>query len=225
MQQLQKLFGITTVCLLFVTATSFDKPSTIKVEDNQYPYALLAKDTIPQKGLDMDLNKLFNEVGDALQGVKIELQKIDFNSVSKEIEKALTNLNVNELFKDVNKALSEIDTKELAQKLKAEMNSTDWNKMQKDIDNALDKLKNVDLNKLKLDLKKIKIEMDPKQKESLKENLKKLQPEMEKKMNELKLEMEKLKKDVEKNKTNNYTGIDNFEMHYNSCLSSAISAI
>lgn len=223
MKTIQKLFAFTSIAVLFLGITGFDKLQQSPKEEPYFVQQKIQQDTVPTKfEIDLNLNKIVKELTDALQDVKIEIKKLDWEKLQRDINNTLKDLNLDKTFAEIEKAIKEIDAKKLALDLKTDLKTADLDEVKREMEKAFNELNKTDFKKLKIELKNLKIEIDPKQKEALRKNIQKLKPEVEQKMQELKKEMEKLKQEIKKSKSNNYTNINDLQFEYKSFIVSSI---
>jgi len=149
-------------------------------------------DTVPTK------HKKIRDLDEALQEIdrgEVEMQKamseIDHDKMEAEIRKAMkaTEIDMAKIKEDVARAMKEVDQQKIELEVQKALKEVQSEKIQKEVQQALAK---VDMEKVKAEVEKIK-EVDM---VKMKEELAKIQPEVEKAMKEAKVSIEKARKEV-----------------------------
>jgi len=165
-------------------------------------------DTVPQKLKEKKIRDL-DDVIDEINGVKFDKDlKEELERAHKQIDNAMKQLDGEKLKLDIEKTMKDVDMgkiKEQMDKAKLEMEKAfkdmDMSKIKMDMEQSmakvnwdemkkeLEKVKEMNMDNLKLDMEK------------LKDQMKELGPNLDKQMGNLKIEMEKLKEEMQEYKS------------------------
>jgi hypothetical protein len=145
-----------------------------------------ATDTIPKNE---KKSKNLDDVIIELDKATIELEKIDWNKMKREIEEATKKIDIAKMKMELEKELKEIDASKIKADVEKAMKEIDMEKMKTELQAALAK---VDVEKIRSDIQKIKTE-DLKKIEVELNNIK---PEIERSLKEAKIEIESAKKEL-----------------------------
>lgn len=201
------LMGAAACAILGFGLMSFQDSARKKQQRTESAYAQSTNDTVPDKQISENFDKVMKEVSEALGQVGKELKKMDWSQINKEVENALKDVNVEKIMTEVRQALEKVDVAKISSEINEEMRKLDKDKlksMQKELDESMKELKEINWNEINEQLKELKnveIKLD---KENLKAELEKIKPVIEKKMEELKEEMKKIEKEQKKANKSGY---------------------
>jgi hypothetical protein len=140
-----------------------------------------------------DMEKAMKELKEAMKSVdgekiKVEIEKalrdVDLTKVQQELKEEMGKIDFSKIKEEIAKSMKEVDMTKLQEELKEKMGKVDWDKMKLE----MEKLKEVDMSKLKIDMDKLSDEM------------KELGPKIEKEMQKAKGEIEKAKGEIQEYK-------------------------
>lgn len=145
-----------------------------------------ATDTIPKTDKKI---KNIDDVIIELDKATIELEKIDWNKMKKEIEEATKKIDVTKMKIQLENELKQIDAQKIKSDVEKAISEIDMQKLKIELQASLAK---VDVEKIKSDIQKIKTE----DLQKIEIELKNIKPEIERSLNEAKVEIELAKKEL-----------------------------
>jgi hypothetical protein len=158
------------------------------------------KDTVPKKTEKkiVDLDDALNELDDAHLEVERSLKNIDWKKMETEIQESMKKMEIDlsKMKIELEKSMKEIDVSKVKADIDASLARIDWNKMEKE----MEKVKEVDFEKIKTDLAKIQPEIEKSMKQA-QESIEKAKAELK----EYKAFVDDLEKDGLIDKKGSYT--------------------
>lgn len=139
-----------------------------------------AADTIPKKE---SREKKIRDLDDVLAELNDVDLRVDMEKIKREIADAMKKIDGDKIRTEIEKTMREVDIEKIKREVEASIAKIDWDKMKAELD-RLDRVKDIDLQKLDLDMKKME------------EELKKIGPEIEKSLEKAKIEIEKAKAEM-----------------------------
>jgi len=129
-----------------------------------------------------DLENAMSHLDEQMMKLDEQMKKMDFSKMEKQIAQA-----------------SKVDHEKIAREVEASLAKIDWKKMQSELQQSTEKIKEVDMMKLKDDLKKMKADLS-KQNFDVKINAEKIKESVAKAMEGAKVSMEKAKVEIQQMK-------------------------
>lgn len=202
------LMGAAACAILGFGLMSFQDSARKKQQRTESAYAQSINDTVPDKQISENLDKVMKELSEALGQVGQELKKIDWNQINKEVEISLKEVNIEKIMSEVRQALEKADVSKITRELNVEMKKIDHEKLQmeiqKELEEAMKDLKEINWKEMSESLKDVDIKIKDFDKEKLKAELEKIKPMIKEKMEELKEEMKKIEKEQKKANKSGY---------------------
>ena len=146
-------------------------------------------DELDAADMKVDAEKIQKEVEEAMKNIdgakmKMDVEKalkeVDFEKIRKEVEMEMARVDFTKIKSEMAMAMKEMDAAKIQQEVQASLEKINWDKMKADID----KVKEIDMNKLDDEMKKATDEM------------KNLGPQIKEEMEKAKVELEKAKTEM-----------------------------
>lgn len=156
--------------ILAVTAIAWQTKDSTNKKDNTTTAKQAGDTTRPGKrsnGKDefrmKDLDNAMKDLDIQLKDLDVHLKNLDID-LSKEINNALSKIDLEEIRKEVESSLKEIDTEKITKEVQAEIKKIDFDKIKIEINNALKdaqvEVKKVDMEKVKQQMQELKQSMN-----------------------------------------------------------------
>jgi hypothetical protein len=148
----------------------------------------------------VDFQKIQADIDKALKSVDFDkiqrevresMAKVDFDKINNDWQDALKNIDFEKIHREIEQSMKNADFDKYSDEWKESMKNVDWEKMEKDIKGSMDKLKEVDMEKMKAEFDKAQKDMDEELKRAKTWNNDEFKEQMEK----VKDEMKKMKLD------------------------------
>jgi hypothetical protein len=141
------------------------------------------RDTTPSgkrnRNTDVELDRAMQKLDEQMKQLDVQMKKVDFSKMQKEIEESI----------------KKIDFEKIAKDMEASIAKVDWNKIEMEVKEALEKVRTVDMVKVREEMKKVQLEME-KVKIDLNINSEKIKKEVREAMEKAKVSIEKAKIEI-----------------------------
>ena len=179
--------GIAAVSLIVLSSWEFRQYAPF-YEKQQKAY----NDTIPDKD---KTEKKIRDLDDVLMELDAADLKLNLENIQNEISEAMKSIDMDKIKLDMEKAMRDIDFEKMKKEINESVAKIDFEKMKDEMAEEMAKMK-IDLEKVK-DINIDKLEIDMKK---MKEELSKMGPELEKSLQKAKVEIEKAKAEMKEYK-------------------------
>ena len=149
--------------------------------------------------LDIEMSKVRTEIAEAMKNLNVDV-KLQVENAMKEAQQAIKELDMEKIRKDVEQSLASVDFAKVKEELAEAMKDFDAAKIQQEVQAAM---ASVDMKKIEAEMEKVKnIDMEKMQRElnDAQKEMAKIGPEIEKSLAKAKVEIAKAKEEMKEYK-------------------------